>query len=73
MIIETKINLKNKTKEELIDLINESLEIINKQNTDKQKLVEILNKYEHVEANEDSAMKLYIELKQILKGENDEC
>lgn len=42
MIFETKINLKNKTKEELIMLINESLEIINKQNKDKQKLIEKL-------------------------------
>lgn len=44
MIIETKISLKNKTKEELIILLNESIEIINKQNTDKQKLIEYIEK-----------------------------
>lgn len=43
MILETKINLKNKTKEELIMLIEEGLVIINKQQSEIEKKEAIIN------------------------------
>ena len=43
MILETKINLKNKTKEELIILIEEGLAIINKQQAELEKKEAIIN------------------------------
>lgn len=43
MILETKINLKNKTKEELIILIEEDLAIINKQQAELEKKEAIIN------------------------------
>lgn len=47
------------------------LEHIEQLETDKQKLIEILDKYEHVEANEDNAVSMYAEFKEILKGEKE--
>lgn len=45
MIIETKINLKNKNKEELIMLLNESLKVIQKQENEIKFLTEKSDKW----------------------------
>lgn len=74
MIIETKINLKNKTREELILLINEGLEIINRQNANKQKLIEKLEEdIKRINGGKIlSTRSILKEILEILKGENDE-
>ncbi len=58
------------TEKTLLENNKKIKQYIDQLETDKQKLIEILNKYEHVEANEDSAMNMYAEVRKILKGEN---
>lgn len=48
------------------------LRYIEQLETRDKKISEILDKYEHIEANEDSALSLYSDIKEIMKGENDE-
>lgn len=48
---------------------------VKKSETEKQKLIEkleeVLKEYEHIKANEDSAMNLYSEIRKIAKGEKE--
>lgn len=61
-----------------INIIDNALKYIDQLETDKQKLIEklekILKEYENVIANEESAMSLYAEILEIVKGvENEFC
>lgn len=52
--------------------LNNALKYIEQLETNKKKMIEILEKYKHKEANEENAICLYSDIKEITKGENDD-
>ena len=48
--------------------LNNALKYIEELETRDKKISEILDKYEHIEANEDSALSLYSDIKEIMKS-----